>query len=49
VPDTVRLGPAPAYTRFVDVYDAVDRIAEVLAGGLDGPPDDAGERRPRVT
>lgn len=49
VPDSVRLGPAPAYTRFVDVYDAVDRIAEVLAGGLDGAPDDAGERRPRVT
>jgi kynureninase len=34
VPDSVRLGPAPAYTRFVDVYDAVDRIADVLAGGM---------------
>ena len=44
-PDTVRLGPAPLYTRFVDVYDAVDRMAAVLATGLTaGPPD-----RPRVT
>ena len=30
VPDTIRLGPAPIYTRFVDVYDAVDRIAALL-------------------
>jgi kynureninase len=45
VPDTVRLGPAPAYTRFVDAYDAVDRIAEVLAGGLET----GGASRPRVT
>jgi kynureninase len=33
------------YTRFVDVYDAVDRMAEVLAAGL-APRQDA---RPRVT
>jgi kynureninase len=33
VPDTVRLGPAPIYTRFVDLYDAVDRIASVLRAG----------------
>jgi len=44
-PSTVRLGPAPLYTRFVDVVDAVDRMAEVLAAGL-SPPE---ERRPRVT
>ncbi len=25
-PDTIRLGPAPLYTRHVDVWDAVDRI-----------------------
>jgi kynureninase len=44
-PNVVRLGPAPLYTRFVDVYDAVDRMADVLAAGL--PP---GHRtRPRVT
>ena len=30
-PDRVRLGPAPLYTRFVDVWDAVDRLADVLA------------------
>ena len=45
-PDTVRLGPAPIYTRFVDVYDAVERIANVLEGG--GLPRDAGPR-PTVT
>jgi kynureninase len=44
-PDVIRLGPAPLYTRFVDVYDAVDRMAEVLAAGL-APRQDA---RPRVT
>jgi kynureninase len=30
-PDRVRLGPAPLYTRFVDVWDAMDRFREVLA------------------
>ncbi|WP_091244576.1 kynureninase [Klenkia soli] len=30
-PDRVRFGPAPLYTRFVDVWDAVDRLAEILA------------------
>ncbi len=29
-PDRVRLGPAPLYTRFVDVWDAMDRFREVL-------------------
>ncbi len=32
-PDRVRLGPAPLYTRFVDVWDAMDRFREVLATG----------------
>ena len=32
-PDRVRLGPAPLYTRFVDVWDAMDRFREVLASG----------------
>jgi kynureninase len=43
-PDVVRLGPAPLYTRFVDVFDAVERMAAVLAAGVSDP----GER-PRVT
>jgi kynureninase len=30
-PDRVRLGPAPLYTRFVDVWDAMDRFRGVLA------------------
>jgi len=30
-PDRVRFGPAPLYTRFVDVWDAMDRFREVLA------------------
>jgi kynureninase len=29
-PDRLRLGPAPAYTRFVDVWDALDRIRQVV-------------------
>ena len=32
-PDRVRLGPAPLYTRYVDVWDAMDRFREVLASG----------------
>jgi kynureninase len=34
-PDAIRLGPAPLYTGFVDCYDAVDAMADVLTGGLD--------------
>ncbi len=29
-PDSIRLGPAPAYTRFADVWDAVDRLCRVV-------------------
>ncbi|SDE87032.1 Kynureninase [Blastococcus fimeti] len=29
-PDRVRLGPAPLYTRFVDVWDAMDRFRTIL-------------------
>ncbi|MGE3473543.1 MAG: aminotransferase class V-fold PLP-dependent enzyme, partial [Vicinamibacterales bacterium] len=32
-PDILRFGFAPAYVRFVDVWDAVDHLAAVLAGG----------------
>jgi kynureninase len=32
-PDRVRLGPAPLYTRFVDVWDALDRFRALLASG----------------
>jgi len=32
-PDRVRLGPAPLYTRFVDVWDAMDRFRTLLAQG----------------
>ena len=32
-PDRVRLGPAPLYTRFVDVWDGMSRFREVLAEG----------------
>jgi kynureninase len=44
-PDVIRLGPAPIYTRFVDVFDAVSRMREVLASGLAV----TGGSRPRVT
>jgi kynureninase len=43
-PDVIRLGPAPLYTRFVDVFDALERMEAVLAGGL---PEAGGW--PRVT
>jgi kynureninase len=45
-PDRVRLGPAPLYTRFVDVWDAMDRFREVLA---DGSWKDFPAERARVT
>jgi kynureninase len=43
-PDVIRLGPAPLYTRFVDVFDALERMEAVLAAGVP----EAGERS-RVT
>ena len=46
-PDVMRLGAAPLYTRFVDVYDAVERIREIAATDrAEGP---AWEVGPRVT
>ncbi len=35
-PDVMRLAPVAAYTRFVDVWDAVERIAGVLGEPLPG-------------
>ncbi len=32
-PDSIRFGLAPLYTRFVDVFDAVERLAEVVGSG----------------
>jgi kynureninase len=32
-PDSIRLGVAPLYTRFVDVYDAIDRLRELVERG----------------
>jgi kynureninase len=45
-PDRVRFGPAPLYTRFVDVWDTMDRLRTGLAeGAYDGYPTE----RSRVT
>jgi len=43
-PDLIRLGPAPLYTCFTEVFDAVQRMAEVLEAGVPDTDD-----RPRVT
>jgi kynureninase len=32
-PDVLRFGCTPLYTRYVDIYDAVDQLAEVLGSG----------------
>ncbi len=32
-PDRLRLGPAPLYTRFVDVWDAFDRMRSLVGSG----------------
>jgi kynureninase len=32
-PDTIRLGIAPLYTRFTDVWDALDRLRRLVAAG----------------
>jgi len=45
-PDRVRFGPAPLYTRFVDVWDAMDRLRAVLA---DGAHESYPTERARVT
>jgi kynureninase len=34
VPDNIRLGLAPLYTSFSEVWEAVDRIRQVVEGGL---------------
>jgi kynureninase len=33
VPDGIRLGIAPLYTRYVDVWDAMDRLRGVVQAG----------------
>ena len=33
-PDILRFGFTPLYTRFIDVWDAVDRLAQVLESGV---------------
>lgn len=33
-PDVLRFGFAPLYTRFVDVWDAVDSLSEIMAKGI---------------
>ena len=45
-PDSVRLGIAPLYTRFVDVYDAMDRLRGLVERGEQREVDQA---RSRVT
>jgi kynureninase len=32
-PDRIRLGPAPIATRFVEVWDALDRLRRLVEGG----------------
>ena len=32
-PDRLRLGPAPLYTRFVDVHVGLDRLRSVMSSG----------------
>ncbi|HEY1273302.1 MAG TPA: kynureninase [Thermoleophilaceae bacterium] len=32
-PDSIRLGVPPLYTRFADVYEALDRVRALVAGG----------------
>jgi kynureninase len=42
-PDICRFGLAPLYTRYVDVWDAIDRIADVVEGGVNRLPEYQGE------
>jgi kynureninase len=46
VPDRLRLGPSPLYTRFVDVWDAADRLRRLVAAG---DHERLPRERPRVT
>jgi kynureninase len=45
-PDRLRLGPAPAYTRFADVWDALHVLRQILA---DGAYQDISSERSSVT
>jgi kynureninase len=45
-PDSIRLGVAPLYTRFVDVYDALDRLRGLVERGEQR---DVDQTRGRVT
>jgi kynureninase len=45
-PDDIRLGIAPLYTRFVDVWDALDRLRDLVEHGVHHEVD---QRRSRVT
>jgi kynureninase len=47
-PDRIRLGPAPLFCRFTDVWDAVDRLRAIAADGCYLEPA-AGDRQARVT
>jgi kynureninase len=33
VPDRIRIGPSPLYTRFVEVYEAFDRLRSIVDSG----------------
>ena len=44
-PDILRFGVAPLYTRFVDVWDAVESLAQVLATASGATRGSAGARR----
>jgi kynureninase len=45
-PDSVRLGIAPLYTRYVDIYDAIERLRDLVERGEQREVDQA---RSRVT
>jgi kynureninase len=45
-PNTVRLGVPPLYTQFVDVYDAMERLRDLVASGVHH---DVDPTRARVT
>jgi kynureninase len=45
-PDSVRLGIAPLYTRFVDIWDAMDRLRDLVTRGVQREVD---QTRSRVT